>query len=94
MKLFPAAMLYALIFTFSSTYSQKITISGYVKDAASREALISASVLNANSRTGTTTNQYGFFSLTIPVADTIELLISFMGYSIQAKKLLQNKIYA
>ena len=84
---FSAAIICVITLTFSATYAQKITISGYVKDAASKEALIGASVLNVNSRTGTTTNQYGFFSVTIPVADTIELLISFMGYSIQAKKI-------
>ncbi len=67
--------------------AQKITISGYVKDAVAKEALIGASVVNANTKTGTTTNQYGFFSLTVPVADTIELLISFTSYSIQAKKI-------
>src|SRR4051812_22848753 len=69
---FSAAILCVITLTFNSIYSQKITISGYVKDAASKEALIGASVLNADSRAGTTTNQYGFFSLTIPVTDTIE----------------------
>ena len=68
--------------------AQKITISGYVKDAASKEAVIGASVVNANTKTGTSTNLYGFFSLTVPVADTIELLISYQGYKINAKKII------
>ena len=68
--------------------AQTITISGYVKDAASKEAVIGASVVNANTKTGTSTNQYGFFSLTVPVADTIELLISCQGYKINAKKII------
>ena len=67
--------------------AQKITISGYVKDVATKEVLIGATVVNANTKAGTTTNQYGFFSLTAAVADTIELLISFSGYNIQAKKI-------
>ena len=71
-----------------SVSAQKITISGYVKDAASKEALIGASVVNANTKTGTSTNLYGFFSLTVPVADTIELLISYQGYKINAKKIV------
>lgn len=41
--------------------AQKITISGYVKDVVSKEALIGATVVNANDKSGTTTNQYGFF---------------------------------
>ena len=70
---------------------QKITISGYVKDAASKEALIGASVVNANTKTGTSTNQYGFFSLTIAVADTIELLVSYQGYKINAKQVIAKE---
>ena len=69
------------------TSAQKITISGYVKDVASEEALIGASIVNANTKSGTTTNQYGYFSLTAFAADTIELIISFSGYTIQAKKI-------
>ena len=71
--------------------SQKITISGYVKDAVSKEAVIGASVVNANTKTGTSTNQYGFFSLTIAVADTIELLISYQGYIINAKQVIAKE---
>ena len=56
---------------------KKITISGYVRDMASKEVLIGASVINANTKSGTTTNQYGFFSITAPVSDTIDLVVSF-----------------
>ncbi len=66
---------------------QKITISGYVKDAATKESLIGATVVNVASQSGTSTNQYGFFSLSAPVADTIELIISYAGYTIQAKRI-------
>src|SRR5258706_7505845 len=74
-----------------NSYAQKITISGYVKDEASKEALIGSSVVNADTKTGTSTNQYGFFTLTVPVADTIELLISYQGYIIQAKKIVTKE---
>ena len=81
----------AALFGAEVSSAQKFTISGYIKDAASKEVLIGASVYNANSKTGTTTNQYGFFSLTLAmlaVTDTVELLISYSGYSIQAKKIV------
>ena len=71
--------------------AQKITVSGYVKDEASKEALIGASVINATNKSGTSTNQYGFFSLTVPVADTIELIISYQGYALQAKKIIAKQ---
>jgi hypothetical protein len=78
----------ALLFVFTSIASaQNITISGYVKDVSTKEALIGASVVNANARVGTSTNQYGFFSLSVSAKDTVELIISYAGYSIQAKKI-------
>ena len=76
----------AILFVFISS-AQKITISGFVKDDATKEALIGASLVNANNKTGTTTNQYGFFSLTVSAADTVELIISYQGYKLQAKKI-------
>ncbi len=71
--------------------AQRITISGHIKDAASKEVLIGASVYHANSKTGTTTNQYGFFSLTVTATDTVEILISYSSYLIQAKKLVAKE---
>src|SRR5258706_10766706 len=74
-----------------NSYAQKITISGYVKDESSKEALIGASVVNTNTKTGTSANQYGFFSLTVPLSDTIELLISYQGYKLQAKQIVTKE---
>ena len=71
--------------------AQKITISGYVKDGITKEALIGATVVNANTKTGTSTNQYGFFSLTFTITDTIEILISYQGYKLQAKKIVAKE---
>jgi hypothetical protein len=84
------AVIVAALFGLSA-YAQKITISGHVKDEATKEVLIGASVVNANTKTGTSTNQYGFFSLTTSPADTIELLISYQGYKIQAKKIIAKE---
>ncbi len=87
-----ALLLFIVVFLYASvSTAQKIIISGYVKDEATKEALIGASVVNANARTGTSTNQYGFFSLTVAIADTIELLISYQGYKIQAKKIFTQE---
>jgi hypothetical protein len=78
----------SLVFIFcSNATAQNITISGYVKDASTKEALIGASVVNANAKEGTSTNQYGFFSLSVSAKDTVGLIISYAGYSIQAKKI-------
>ena len=43
--------------------AQKRTISGYVMDAASKETLIGATVIDKNSGKGCATNNYGFYTL-------------------------------
>lgn len=59
---------------------QKITLSGFVRDAVSNENLIGATVFDPLTKQGTTTNAYGFFSITLP-ADTVSLLFSYIGYT-------------
>lgn len=61
----------------------RFTVSGTVTDAKSGETLIGVVVRLKHTSTGTTTNQYGFYSLTIPAGkDT--LVYAFIGY--QAKE--------
>jgi hypothetical protein len=55
-----------LLFTFSPVQAQKYTISGSVKDAASGESLIGASIYNIPSLQGTTANSEGFNSISLP----------------------------
>lgn len=62
--------------------SGKFTVNGYVKDEASGEALIGASVYDLRSGKGTATNQFGFYSLTLP-ADSVNLYFSYVGYRSQ-----------
>ena len=57
----------------------KNTLSGYVEDAASGEKLIGAVLHEPSLRQGTTTNRYGFFSLTLP-AGPLRIVVSNIGY--------------
>jgi len=72
------------LFISATLYAQKadtrVTISGYVREAGSLEALIGVSVYIPGTTTGTTTNTYGFYSLTLPVQDSVQLAYSFVGY--------------
>ena len=81
-----------LVFTIPATVKaqKSITISGYVKDSHSKEALIYANVFVSNNKTGAQTNEYGFYSITIPYADTIGLIISYIGYQPQAKEVISK----
>ncbi|RAJ76614.1 outer membrane receptor protein involved in Fe transport [Chitinophaga dinghuensis] len=59
--------------------SREHTLSGYVEDAASGERLIGVSLAAPQFQTGTVTNAYGFYSLTLP-SDSLHLQLSYMGY--------------
>ena len=83
---FTLPFLIALLLTIKVS-SQNITLSGYVKDAQTQESLIGATVFESNRQTGVVTNDYGYFSLTLPKVDTIGLVISYIGYQAQAKKI-------
>jgi hypothetical protein len=58
----------------------KVTLSGYVRDAATGENLIGVAVFQPGTGLGTATNTYGFYSLTLPAADSVRLLVSYLGY--------------
>ena len=62
---------------------KKITISGYARDIKTGEALIGASIYISNEKKGTTTNSYGFFSISLKQADSIGIVISYQGYKPQ-----------
>jgi hypothetical protein len=60
--------------------ANKFTISGFVKDSLSGESLVGAAItVKELPATGTVTNAYGFFSLTIPEGD-YTLTAHFTGY--------------
>lgn len=72
-----------LIFCYGVSASDqapaKHTISGFVYEKGSRESLIGATIYIPELKTGTTTNNYGFYSITLP-ADSITLIVSYVGY--------------
>ena len=70
---------------FSSILTgQKVTISGYVEDASSGEKLIGCNIYHTASQSGTVSNTYGFYSITLEKADSILLTISYIGYKSQS----------
>ena len=70
----------------------RYTISGYIYEKGSRETLIGANIIISGTRLGTTANNYGFYSITLP-ADTIEVVFSYVGYAPEQRTLfLQSNI--
>ncbi|MDR1103281.1 MAG: TonB-dependent receptor [Tannerella sp.] len=55
------------------------TVSGYVYDAAPRETLIGANIYDRSLRKGTVSNNYGFYSLSLPPGEVV-LSVSYVGF--------------
>ena len=70
--------------------AQRYTISGYVTDAVAEETMIGATVYDHGSGSGTVTNTYGFYSLTLPEGE-VELTASYVGYAPQTIGLVLTK---
>lgn len=66
------------------------TISGYLQDAKTGERLVAATIWEANSGKGSTTNDYGFFSLKIPEGKIV-LQCSYIGYQPLTKVITLQK---
>ncbi|MDP5171497.1 MAG: TonB-dependent receptor [Bacteroidia bacterium] len=75
--------LLCLLLMLAGLYAQaqtQVTLSGYVKDAATGETLIGATVAIPAIRAGAYTNEYGFYSLTVP-ANSYRVEVRYVGYT-------------
>lgn len=74
-----------LIFVlYSSSHGQTVTISGFVKEAATQEALPFTNIV-AGFQEGTSSNNYGYYSLAVPAQSKVTLLVSRVGYETLTK---------
>lgn len=76
------ALLLGLVFASSAHAQDKATISGSVTDEETGEELLGATIYVKELGTGTTTNLYGFYSLTIPKGK-YTLVYSYIGFADQ-----------
>jgi hypothetical protein len=85
-------ILFLLIFTaiISVSFAQKFTISGYVREKSTGEDLIGANVYIKSVSKGTTTNQYGFYSLSLEKGKYI-VTYSFIGYKDYEETIILDK---
>lgn len=67
--------------------ADKIVVNGYVKDASTGEFLIGAGVYLPEQKTGTVSNSYGFYALTVPRNTNLEMQVSYVGYRTEDRKL-------
>ena len=69
-----------LLISLSILGQEKITLSGTVYDNTNNETLIGVSIFFPELNAGTTTNEYGFYSITIPKGNH-KIQISYLGYA-------------
>lgn len=63
----------------SFAWAQQFTLSGTVKDAASGESLMGATIWCEDLAVGTSSNTFGFFTMTLPEG-VHDIVFSFIGY--------------
>lgn len=83
---FLSAIMLCSVLLLSGQPVKKFTISGYVKEETSGETLIGVNIYMPVIRTGTVTNNYGFYSITLEARDSVELVFSYVGYASQSIK--------
>ncbi len=59
---------------------EKFTISGTISENSSNETLIGVNIIFPEIQSGTTTNEYGFYSITLPKG-TYKVLVSYLGFN-------------
>ena len=82
------------LLVFGSNFAQnKYTLSGTITDNSSTETLIGVNIIIPDLKTGTVTNEYGFYSITLNEG-TYKIQISYLGFKtiIQEVELTSDKI--
>lgn len=79
-----------LLFCIPVIAQDKFTISGLIKDKSTGEEIIGAIIQVKELQTGASTNEYGFYSLTLPKGEH-QLIISSFGYHQQEIKVSLEK---
>ena len=79
-----------IILSTRKSKNEKYTVSGTIKDVATGETLLGANIIVIGKSQGTTTNEYGFYSLTLPQGN-YTLQISYLGYTSKDEIIDLNK---
>jgi len=75
---------------FTSFAQEKFTLSGIISDSKNNETLIGVNIFIPALKIGTTTNEYGFYSLSAPKGE-YEIEISYVGYQTIQKNIVLNQ---
>ncbi|MCL2435791.1 MAG: TonB-dependent receptor [Lentimicrobiaceae bacterium] len=66
---------------------QKHTLSGYMYEKGSMESLPAVTIYLPDYNLSTYSNSYGFYSITYPATDSVTIIYSYMGFSVDTMRL-------
>lgn len=82
---------FTLCFNITSINAQeKFTLSGTIVEEKSNETLIGVNIIIPEIPAGTTTNEYGFYSITLPKG-TYNITISYLGFTSKTETITLSK---
>ena len=87
-------ILFTFLFAFGIAISvqaqEKFILSGTITDLQNNETLFGVNVIIVEQKTGTTTNEYGFYSISLPKG-TYTIQISYLGYQTLNETIVLDK---
>jgi len=89
-EFFRFTLILSLCFSSFSWGQQKFTLSGTISENSSNETLIGVTVAIPELNTGVTTNEYGFYSITLPEG-SYTVLINYLGFKDKFQKINLNE---
>ncbi len=75
----PLLLLLLIFFYFQLQAQQRYTLSGTITESSSNENLIGVTLVVPELRNGVTTNEYGFYSITLPEGE-YDIRVTSLGY--------------
>ena len=81
---------FSIVISLYSFSQQKYTISGFVNDNENGESLIGVNIIVKEKLVGTTSNTYGFYSLTLPEG-SYEISFTYIGFETFKQSVNLNK---
>ncbi|MBK7475162.1 MAG: TonB-dependent receptor [Haliscomenobacter sp.] len=81
-----------LLFCLSALFSSGVfaqtgfRLNGTIRSAEDGETLPGVSIAAPSLGLGTSSNEYGFYSLLLPSGDSLDVMFSFVGYQTQARR--------
>jgi len=86
-KLLNTTLILLILSIFNYSYSQeKFTVSGYIKDASNGENLIGATIYIKEIETGSASNFYGFYSVTLE-AGIYNFEFRYLGFNTENREI-------